>query len=82
MPPPFDTGHNVRLTGSGLIKGTKGAQQVASLRGIDVQNFSQKENFGGGGGGADVSLDHRVEALFLLIMSLAQYVVHGTKVSG
>ena len=55
---------------------------MASLCGMDAQNTAQKEHFGEGGGEVHVSLDHRVEALFLLLMNLAQCVVDGTTASG
>ena len=49
---------------------------------MDVLNFAQEKHFGEGGEELHVSLDHRVEALFLLLMNLAQYVVDGTTASG
>ena len=55
---------------------------MTSLCGMDVRNFAQKEHFSEGGGEVHVSLDHRVEALFLLLINLAQYVVDGTTASG
>ena len=81
-PPPFETAEAVRLSASGFVMEEKGAYQVAALCGMDVRNFAQKGHFGGGGGGKQVSLDHRVEALFLLIITLAQYVVDDTDASG
>ena len=66
------------ITGGFIIKG-EGAPQVAALSNNDVRNFAQKNRFGLGGGSAQVSLDHRVEAVFLLLTHLMQYVVDGTK---
>ena len=81
LPPTFETA-DVRLTASGFIIKGEGAQQVASLCGIDVRNFAQKEQCGEGGRQVDVSLDLRVKALFLLLINLAQYVVDSTAPPG
>ena len=70
------------MTTSGLILGEEGAQQVAWLWGMAALNVAQKEHFGEGGGEVQVSLEHRLEALFLLLMNLAQYVLDGTPTSG
>ena len=51
---------------------------MASLCGIGVRNFAQKGHFAEGGSEVDVPLDLRVEALFLLLMNIAQYVVDST----
>ena len=53
---------------------------MASLCGIDVRNFARKEQFWRGGKGG--ALDLRVEALLLLLMNLAQYVVDSTAAPG
>ena len=55
---------------------------MTSLRGKDVRNVAQKEHFGAGGGEVHVPLDHRVEALFLLLINLSQYVVDSSTTSG
>lgn len=55
---------------------------MTSLSGKDVRNFAQKEHFGERGGEVHVSLDHRVEALFLLLINLSQYVVYSSTTSG
>ena len=60
----------------------EGAQQVAGLSNVDVRNFSQRDHFGFGGGTAQVSLDHRGEAVFLLLTHLMRYVVDGNKAFG
>ena len=82
LPPPFETVDAVRLTTRGFILEGEAAQQVTSLCGIDDRNFAQKEHFGEGEGEVHVSLDRRVEVLFLLLINLAQYVVDGTTASG
>ena len=46
---------------------------------IDVRNFLQRDQLGFVEEGAQVSLDHKVDALFLLLVHLMQYVVDEKK---
>ena len=79
---PFDSMDTMgTMTGRFIIKG-EGAQQVAWLGRIDVRNFSQRAQFGFVEEGAQVSLDHKVAALFLLLVHLMQYAVDETKYFG
>lgn len=81
-PPPFGTLEAVQLSASGFVIEIKGAPQVVEHCRMDVRNFVHKGQFGNGGGGQQVALDHRLGALFLLIITLAQYVVGGTNAMG
>ena len=62
--------------------GGKGAQQIAGLSNIDALNFSPRDHLDFLGGAAQVSLDHRVEAVLLLPTHLMRYVVDGNKAFG
>ena len=77
--PPFDSVEVMITVTGGFIVGGEGAQQIAGLSNIDVRNFSQRDHFGSGGGTVQVSLDHRVETVFLLLTNLMQFVVDGNK---
>ena len=80
--PQFDSADAMGTGAGGVIVKGEGAQQVAAPSNIDVWNFAQKDHIGFGGGSAKVSLDHRVEAVFLLLTHLVQYVVGGNEAFG
>ena len=68
----FDTQDTAKTTTGRFAMAEEGAQQEASLCGIDVTSVSQRDHFGIGRSGSPVSLDHRVETLFSLLVYLAQ----------
>ena len=80
--PPFDSVEAMSMVKGGFIIGGKGAQQIAALNNIDLGNFSNMDHVGFEERNAQVSVDHKMEAIFLLITHLMQYVVDGNKAFG
>ena len=75
--PPFDSVEAMSIVTGGFIIEGEGTKQIARLSNIDVRNVSQRDHSGFRDETAQVSLDHREEAVFLLLTHLMRYVLDG-----